>query len=167
MMKLEQRHYIFIGLFLANVFKPGNAISPESQQLLMETFKEQADAGIQRAEKKPSIGDIFINIIPKNPFESLSNSEMLQIIFFAIFLGIILTMIPKEKARPVLAFFDGINDAMIKMVMIIMKIAPLGVFALIAGLIGEFESVTMASISSFNRRTSSESSSIPRVAIIS
>jgi len=129
---------IFIGLFLANVFKPGKVISPESQKALLETFQEQAQEGIRMVEEKPSIGDIFVNIIPENPFESLSNSEMLQIIFFAIFLGIILTMLPKEKAKPVLAFFEGINDAMIKMVLVIMKIAPYGVFALIAGLIGEF-----------------------------
>ncbi len=129
---------IFLGLFLANVLKPGSNISPEAQKQLMETFKKQAEVSVQKMKEKPSISEILLNVIPKNPFESLSNSEMLQIIFFAIFLGIILTMLPREKSKPVLDFFDGINDAMIKMVLVIMKLAPYGVFALIAGLIGEF-----------------------------
>jgi Na+/H+-dicarboxylate symporter len=63
---------------------------------------------------------------------------MLQIIFFALLLGIALTMISSHKAKSVLAFFDGINDAMIQIVHIVMKLAPYGVFALIAAIVGEF-----------------------------
>ena len=127
-----------IGLVLVNVVKPGSAVSPETKTLLMESFKEQAEASIGKVEKAPSLLEIVMNIIPSNPFASLSSSNLLQIIFFAIFLGITLTLIPKEGAEVVLKFFQGINDAMIKMVLLIMKIAPIGVFALIASIIGEF-----------------------------
>jgi len=63
---------------------------------------------------------------------------MVQIVFFAVMVGLILTMIRKEKAAPVLNFFDGLSDVMIKMVDVIMIIAPIGVFALIASTVSEF-----------------------------
>jgi Na+/H+-dicarboxylate symporter len=68
----------------------------------------------------------------------LSSGTILQIIFFAIFAGIALTLLPKDKSGPVIAFFDGINEIMIKIVHIAIKIAPYGVFALIASVIGSF-----------------------------
>ena len=68
----------------------------------------------------------------------MTDATMLQIIFFAMFLGVTLTLLPEERSQPILGFFNGLNDAMIKMVMIIMKVAPIGVFALIAVIIGEF-----------------------------
>ena len=63
---------------------------------------------------------------------------MLQIIFFAIILGIALTVVPNGRAQPVIIFFDALNDAMIQVVHIIMKLAPYGVFALIAAVVGDF-----------------------------
>jgi Na+/H+-dicarboxylate symporter len=63
---------------------------------------------------------------------------MLQVIFFALLLGIALTTIPREKGGPVIAFFDGLNEAMIAMIHMIMKLAPYGVFALSASIVGQF-----------------------------
>ena len=127
-----------IGLALVNIVKPGANISPETKTLLLESFREQAEASMERVEKAPSILQIILDIIPSNPFASLSETNILQIIFFAIFLGITLTLIPYKKAEVILKFFEGLSDAMIKMVLIIMKAAPFGVFALIASIVGEF-----------------------------
>ena len=81
----------------------------------------------------------LIDIVPDNVFSSMtSNRNMLQVIFFALFLGICLVLIPPEKAKPVIDFFDGINDVVLKMVDIIMLSAPYGVFALLASLIIDF-----------------------------
>ncbi len=129
---------IIIGLTSANIFKPGSGLNKETQAMLLENYAEDAADKIDTALKKPSLGETLIDIIPKNPMESLTNGEMLQIIFFALLLGIALTMIPPGRAKPVISFFEGINDAMIKMVHIIMEFAPYGVFALIASIIGEF-----------------------------
>ena len=63
---------------------------------------------------------------------------MLQIIFFALMTGICLGLIPSERSRPVIAFFEGVNDVVIKMVHIIMKLAPYGVFALISSVVSDF-----------------------------
>ena len=129
---------IIIGLSMANIFKPGSGLTKETQQQLLANYAEEASSKINTALQKPSIGETLLNIIPKNPMYSLSNGKMLQIIFFALMLGIALTMIPTDRASPVIQFFEGINDAMIKMVHIIMEFAPYGVFALIAAIISEF-----------------------------
>ena len=129
---------IVIGLVLANIFKPGSGLTKETQEQLLANYADEAAEKIDTALKKPSLGETLIDIIPRNPMEALSGGDMLQIIFFALMLGIAITLIPQDRASPVIKFFDGINEAMIKMVHIIMEFAPYGVFALIAAIIGEF-----------------------------
>lgn len=129
---------IIIGLVLANIFKPGSGLTKETQEQLLANYADEAAEKIDTALKKPSLGETLIDIIPHNPMEALSGGDMLQIIFFALMLGIAITLIPQDRASPVIKFFDGINEAMIKMVHIIMEFAPYGVFALIAAIIGEF-----------------------------
>ena len=129
---------IVIGLMLANIFKPGSGLTKETQEQLLANYADEAAEKIDTALKKPSLGETLIDIIPRNPMEALSGGDMLQIIFFALMLGIAITLIPQDRASPVIKFFDGINEAMIKMVHIIMEFAPYGVFALIAAIIGEF-----------------------------
>ncbi len=138
-----------IGLVLVNIVEPGSNIPPETRTLLMESFKYQAEMKVENVQQAPSILQIFLNIIPSNPFASFSETNILQIIFFAIFFGITLTLIPNEKADVILKFFEGLNDVMIKMVLIIMKAAPIGVFALIASIIGEFGQGIIMSLFSF------------------
>lgn len=129
---------IIIGLVLANIFKPGSGLTKETQDQLLANYSAEAQTKIDTALKKPGIAETLIDIIPTNPMRSLTEGEMLQIIFFALILGIAITLIPHEKAGPVIKFFDGVNEAMIKLVHIIMEFAPYGVFALIVSIIGEF-----------------------------
>ena len=77
-----------------------------------------------------SLVDTILNIIPTNPIASLANGEMLQIIVFALIVGIILAKL-KDKAQLVSNFFQQGNDIMMEMTMMIMKIAPIGVFCLV------------------------------------
>src|SRR5690606_28739863 len=77
----------------------------------------------------------IVDIVPENIFAAATdNSAMLQVVFFAIIVGIALLYIPKEKSSPVIAFFDGLNEVIIKIVDFIMFLAPYGVFALIMSL---------------------------------
>jgi Na+/H+-dicarboxylate symporter len=73
------------------------------------------------------------DVFSSNIFRSLADSKMLQIIFFGIFFGVVLSMIPKDKAKPVIGIVEGLNEVFIKMVMVIMKAMPFFVFALMAG----------------------------------
>lgn len=139
---------IAVGLILANTFNPGSDLPDETKQQLLAGQQEKVKISDEKLEP-PSITETLVNIIPDNPVKSLSESIMLQIIFFAIFFGVTLTLIPKEKAKPVIAFFDGVNDAMIKMVLVIMKIAPIGVFALIAAIVGKFGKEMIITLAGF------------------
>ncbi len=132
---------VVLGLVLVNTFKPGNAFSAQKR----EEFKEQyASATTQRssdAEKVKQEGPLqpLVDIVPANIFSSITdNGKMLQVIFFALLFGIALILIPPDKAQPVVAFFDGVNLVVLKMVDLIMLAAPYGVFALLAGLVVEF-----------------------------
>ena len=93
-----------------------------------------ADKVNKRAKEKTkgplsALEDVFSS----NIFRSLTESKMLQIIFFGILFGAVLSMIPKEKAKPVMDLVEGLNEGFVKMVMVIMKAMPFFVFALMAG----------------------------------
>jgi proton glutamate symport protein len=128
---------IFVGLVLANVFKPGSGLPDQVRDQLLQNYSADGARVSGLAEQANPI-ETLLNIIPTNLFEGLSTGTILQIIFFAIFSGVALALIPKNKSGPVLSFFDGINDTMIKIVHIAIKLAPYGVFALIAAVIGSF-----------------------------
>ncbi|NLE38483.1 MAG: dicarboxylate/amino acid:cation symporter [Pirellulaceae bacterium] len=129
---------IVIGLVLANLFEPGEGLSDTTREDLLLKHHDEAASKIDSASQKPGIAETLLNIIPRNPVESLAQGEMLQIIFFALLSGISLTMISPDRAAPVIRLFEGVNDAMIQMVHVIMQFAPYGVFALIAAIVGEF-----------------------------
>ncbi len=99
-------------------------------------------------EKIKSAGPLqfVIDMVPSNIFLSLNNTLMLQVIFFAIFFGITLLFIPKDKASPVNSLIDGFNEVFLKMVDIVMKAAPFFVFALIAGKMTELSGGSLKSM---------------------
>ena len=129
---------ISIGLLLANTFRPGEGLSQEKRTQLTESVSEKEGSQIETALKKPTVTDILLNIIPTNPVKSFVEGKMLQIIFLALMAGICLSLIPSERSRPVINFFEGINELIIQMVHIIMKLAPYGVFALISAVVADF-----------------------------
>ncbi|MHC4584551.1 MAG: dicarboxylate/amino acid:cation symporter [Planctomycetota bacterium] len=129
---------ICIGLLLANALRPGTGLSEQTRTKLIQSSPEESVAPIDTDLKKPTIIDILLNIIPTNPIRAFVEGRMLQIIFFALMTGICLGLIPSERSRPVIDFFESVNDVVIKMVHIIMKLAPYGVFALISAVVADF-----------------------------
>ncbi len=130
---------ITIGLAIANLVQPGATLEPADRERLLADFATQAEASADTMRAAPSVIDTLLEIVPTNPVASLANGSMLQIIFFAILFGVALTLIPKRSHREsVLVFFDGISEAMIQIVNIVMRLAPLGVAALIAAAVGQF-----------------------------
>ena len=75
----------------------------------------------------------LVDVVPSNLFQALADMSMLQIIFFAVFFGVVLVSIPENKAKPVFDVVDGLNEIFVKMVMIVMEAMPIFVFALMAG----------------------------------
>ena len=131
---------ISIGLILVNIFKPGKSLPVETRESLMQLYEGDAGSkvGVAAELQQQSPLQPLVDIVPQNFFlATTDNGAMLQVVFFAIIVGISLLQIPKEKGNPVIAFFDGFNDVMIQIVNYIMMIAPYGVFALMASLIVE------------------------------
>ncbi|MEX2513943.1 MAG: dicarboxylate/amino acid:cation symporter [Cyclobacteriaceae bacterium] len=131
---------VSIGLLLVNVFNPGKSLPSETRDNLMSLYDETAGSKTLQAEELKQQGPLqpVVDMVPENFFQATTdNASMLQVVFFAIIVGIALIQIPPGKAQPVIAFFEGFNDVIIKIVGFIMILAPYGVFALMASLIVE------------------------------
>jgi len=131
---------VTIGLLLVNIVNPGEGFDKDTINLT-EVNQKGADAKIIDAEGIQEEGPLqfVVDIIPTNIVKSASNnSNMLQVIFFAILFGIAIVMLPKERTVYVKGFFDGINDIILEIVDLIMLAAPYGVFALLGGLVVDF-----------------------------
>lgn len=137
---------IALGLVIVNIVRPGYLIKAESRQVMMEKFADGASSKIAAAETVKQSGPLqpLIDIVPDNLFRAATdNTSMLQVIFFVVFFGIGLILIPGNKAKPVIDFFDGANDVIMKLIDIIMLGAPIGVFALLASLVVELPSLDL------------------------
>lgn len=126
---------LVIGLVLVNLVQPGNSVPAELSASLQETYADDTASRLAAAGSAQDRGPLqpIVDIVPDNFFSAASsNRNMLQVVFVAMFMGIGLLLIPADKAAPLLAFFDSLNDLVIKLVNIIMLAAPIGVFALMA-----------------------------------
>jgi Na+/H+-dicarboxylate symporter len=128
---------ITIGLLMANTFRPGTGLSQQAQKKLIQSGTQAVGTQIETAPEKPTVTDILLNIIPTNPLKAFVEGKMLQIIFLALMTGICLSLIGSKRSQPVIDFFEGVNNVIIQMVHLIMKIAPYGVFALISAVIAD------------------------------
>lgn len=131
---------VSIGLVLANLIKPGKYINEESRLSLIENFSADASQKIELAVKAKNSGPLqpLVDIVPENFFAAMSdNGSMLQVILFVILLGIGLILIDENKAKPVVDFFKGLNEVIMKIIDIIMLFSPYGVFALMTSLMVE------------------------------
>jgi Na+/H+-dicarboxylate symporter len=141
---------ITIGLLLANAVGPGRNIDPATRDGLISSYGGAASEKIEIALEKPGVIDTIIGIVPLNPVESLAEGNLLQIIFFALIFGVATTLIPGDRAKPLIEFFESVSEAMIRIVYLIMKLAPLGVLALIAAVVGQFGTDILISLLSYS-----------------
>jgi proton glutamate symport protein len=124
---------IVVGLLAANVFQPGAGVNMKS----LEKTDIQSYIDTANEVQHHSMVETFVNIVPKNLFEELSNGNILPIIFFSVMFGLGVAAIG-EKGKPVLHFFQGTAEAMFYVTNQVMKFAPFGVFALIGVTVSKF-----------------------------
>jgi Na+/H+-dicarboxylate symporter len=132
---------VIFGLGLGLTVKPGALINQEKVHHIQETYQETMTQKAVAAEQVQGKGPLgFLNdIVPSNIVHAASNnSNILQVIFFAILMAVALLLIPKEQAKPVVDLFAGLDAVMMKIVDFIIRIAPIGVTALMAGLVTDF-----------------------------
>ena len=124
---------IVVGLLAANLFQPGAGIDMnELQQTDISSYVETSEA-----EGEKSTFQVIVDIVPKNIIHAMAEGDMLAIIFFSVLFGLGIAAIG-ERGRPVLAFFQGTADAMFWVTNLVMKFAPIGVFALIGVTVSKF-----------------------------
>ena len=131
---------LVIGIALVNLMKPGASVPDKVRADLQAEWGELATTRAESAEETQDRGPLqaIVDMVPSNFFGSASsNRNMLQIVFVSILFGIALLLLPAEKAKPLLNFFESLNDMVIKIVELIMITAPVGVFALLADTINK------------------------------
>jgi Na+/H+-dicarboxylate symporter len=131
---------ICIGLTLVNIAQPGAGLSTETIASLSSEYagNENVQSKLEEANKQMNSGPLkfLVDIVPQNAFSALSdNSLMLQVIFIALFIGVCLLLVPETKAKPLKDLFDSLNEVVLKMVDVIMLLAPFAVFALLADVV--------------------------------
>lgn len=117
---------IIVGLLFVNLLQPGVGaelgLSKEVEEL---------------AAVKKSFGDTLLEIVPTNIFESFMNSDMLQIIFFSIIFGFFITKVEDRYSTQLTDFFNATFDVMMKITLVVIKFAPLGILGIVAGIVAE------------------------------
>ena len=131
---------IIIGLLLVNIFSPGKGISEETVARITNEYvgRQGVQAKLAEASLQKESGPLqfLLDMVPENAFSAMSDNKlMLQVIFFSVFLGVSMLLIGDAKAQPLKTLFDSLNDAVLKMVDLIMLTAPLAVFALLANVV--------------------------------
>ncbi|MGW8959150.1 cation:dicarboxylate symporter family transporter [Paenibacillus sp. NPDC055715] len=123
---------IIIGLFAGNIFKPGLGI--DMSHLAKTDIQQYANTAEHASH---SMADTFVNIVPTNIVQAMGNGDLLAIIFFSVLFGVGISVIG-EKGKPVIHFLEAVSETMFWMTNQIMKLAPLGVFALIGVTVAKF-----------------------------
>jgi proton glutamate symport protein len=124
---------VTIGLVLVNVLQPG---VPLRQQLAagMATTGDAAGA-VEKAQVRPTPYDLVRGLVPENPFRAMAEMDVLGVIVFALLLGFALLSLGPVRARPLTSFFESLNEAMMRIVEMVMQFAPIGVGAILAMMI--------------------------------
>ena len=117
---------VLLGLIIVNIIQPGSGIT-EVSQVVPDRVSGKEDTGMV---------EIIRSLIGDNIVASAAETKLLEVIVFSILFGAALTTIG-ERGRPMVAFFEGMNDVMIKIVVWIMYFAPIGIFALVSSKLGD------------------------------
>lgn len=129
---------VLIGLILVNSIRPGEGLPEEMKAQLLETYRGQTAQTLEQAGQARFGIQTLVNIVPRNPIAAAVQGDMLGIIFFALMFGIALTFLPASRAEPVRAVLSGIGEAMVILIDLAMKLAPIGVAALIFSVTARF-----------------------------
>ncbi len=129
---------VTVGLVLVQTLRPGTRITPEVRTQLMETYGGDAAVRMQAAETSTFGIQTLVNVVTRNPIRSAVELDLLGIIFFGIVFGAAITMITAERGKLMISFLEALNEIVLKIVDMAMKLAPYGVAGLIFGVTSRF-----------------------------
>ena len=133
-----------LGLAAVNLVRPGAGLDAEIAGRLMAAYRGQADA-MGLAEGALTI-ETFVRMVPRNPVAAAAGGEMLAVIVFSLLLGLGATVVPRPQAEPLLRVLDSVAHVMIAIIALVMKVAPIAVFALVFGVTARFGVDLLASL---------------------
>ena len=128
---------VTLGLLVVNIINPGLGLPQEVMEAISAQNTDGGTKKVAAAAAQAEAGPLqfLVDMVPQNIFAAASNNgNMLQVIVFVLFFGVCLLLVPREKAEPLKAFFDSLNEVILKMVDIIMLLSPYAVFALLCNL---------------------------------
>lgn len=130
---------IVIGLVLANLIGPGESFPEAIREQLRAAEQANADTriGAAQTQQQRSTWAWVLDIFPANPFAAMAQGNTLQVVIVGLLVGVALTMIPKKSAAPVVAVFEGMTQVTIKIVELVLVLAPYAVFALIVAVVAD------------------------------
>jgi DAACS family dicarboxylate/amino acid:cation (Na+ or H+) symporter len=136
---------VVIGLTLANTIRPGKRIDPATATQLEQRYGSAANSTVDAAKKASAVTDsplmqVVKTLVPSNPVNALApeTPNMLHLMFFALMIGIAITLIPAERAGPLLRVLEGVYEVTAKLIALIMRVAPYAVACLIFSNIARF-----------------------------
>jgi dicarboxylate/amino acid:cation (Na+ or H+) symporter, DAACS family len=127
-----------LGLIIVSIIRPGEQLDPAVRQELLQTYATDATSRVQAAATQNFGIETLVGIVTRNPVKSAADLDMLGVIFFGIMFGAALTLITKEKAKPMIGFLEALEGVVVKIVEMAMRLAPYGVAALIFGVTSRF-----------------------------
>lgn len=130
---------VLLGVSLVNVFRPGENLSPEQREELQRTYAEAATKAVEQAEASKPWTQVLLDMIPENPLQEMvgavdgssKGNGMLSVMFFSLAMGVALTTISPDKARPVVALLEGLFDTSMAVIGFAMRLAPFAVACLV------------------------------------
>ncbi|MDL2222323.1 dicarboxylate/amino acid:cation symporter [Parabacteroides sp. OttesenSCG-928-N08] len=132
---------VILGISLGLLVKPGSMVNREQVIEMQSGYEAFVAEKVEAASQTQDLGPLsfLYDIIPSNIVSAAGdNSKMLQVIFFALLFGMAALVLPNEKIKPVVELFESLNAIILKMIDYIIRIAPVGVAALMAGLVTDF-----------------------------
>jgi Na+/H+-dicarboxylate symporter len=121
---------VLLGVFLVNLLRPGDGMSQEAKDRLARSVAARPQAQATVAAPKTGL-DLLIQIVPDNPVKAAANGDMLAVMFFAVMVGIGLTLTPTPAARRFQEAIEGLYDVTMRLIGIVIQLAPIGVAALL------------------------------------
>jgi DAACS family dicarboxylate/amino acid:cation (Na+ or H+) symporter len=138
-----------LGLIVVNIARPWERVTPETRAALMERFSNDASSRVEAAAMSTFGMDTLVNIVPRNPIRAAADTDMLGVIFFGLMFGAALTVIPSDKAKPMIGFLEALNNVVTAIIHFAMMVAPLGVAALIFTVTSRFGFDLLIAIAAF------------------
>ncbi len=143
---------VTIAVLIGKFGAPGD-IDPEARRLLLDKYANpdavKATASTAQRIKDQGVYGFLMGIIPTNPFNAIANAEMLQVVASAFLIGVGLTYVARDKAAPVIAFCEGMTEAIMMLVGLLMRLAPLAVFCLVVSLVAAVGTDALVAVAKF------------------